>query len=536
MTSSCAERRSALRGVAVDRLLVVLCLVWIAAGVAWWMLADEVVPPPEPLERLRPPGQAREPRPGGGAPDGPTLEVTGEAPPLQDDAPRARLRRLAQAWMSRGGAGGKDEGWLAEWLAGDPRRVFALIDELLLSPAGAGYPALRGSLTYRLDRLGSVLARMRVDLVGTLATRLEEGGGNERHRAACLMGLAGYGSKARSALPLLRRMLAEVASEGLVRRYLPFAILRIQASSEEVVPLLAALLGRPRAAPDPDFGYDAGLLRLVRTRLRRDLACALAPGLVRLVAGKHVALRDRREALKLLTELPLADPDVRAQAVVAAIVRPESWAQVYAGELMKTLPEPRLLTLVPTLEEAEADTRVRGAAALIAGGVDGARLAHLVLPALQGASPPARERAVRLLPMVVKDVDEVLPIARAMLAGRDPALWLTATRALGALTSVRGDRTAVVRELVTCVESRDAAVRKLAVQSLLMFDDQSVSIVAMLGELLRDDDARIRAEAVDALGELSAHEPSARAALERALGDGDEQVRAVARYWLGEDD
>ena len=133
------------------------------------------------------------------------------------------------------------------------------------------------------------------------------------------------------------------------------------------------------------------------------------------------------------------------------------------------------------------------------------------------------------------DARDVLPIIAQLLAGDDPARWLTGAQALGALSTAEGDKAPIVDMLYTAVRLPSPQVRTTSVQTLLMYGSASSRIVPLLAELLRDSEDGVRAEAVDGLGELSTNNPQAKEHLRVALADTNDEIRKLAAYWLEED-
>lgn len=244
------------------------------------------------------------------------------------------------------------------------------------------------------------------------------------------------------------------------------------------------------------------------------------------------ALRDadesvRNRALEALARLVVSDPAIGAGFM--ATVEDEKAKPEIRSRAMKAMG--RLAgvgmsvdVLVAMLENAEADIRLRCAAAAALGATHNTAAVAPLVKALADKKAPVRLWAA--VALNGNSTSEAITGLTKALQDEDDRVRVRAADALAAVQDPK-----VIDPLVKATSDPDAEVRTWAVIGLGNYDDKKT--VDALGMAVRDDDIQVRVAAADSLGRSGA--PQATPYLISRLNDfGEElEVRTAAARALG---
>ncbi len=486
---------------------------WALGGIAYALFYDEdLAPDVAPVE----PEAER----------GPELVTRGhlQAPgseakrPVPDEMLRAFHRLHEEAERTR----------LLGWLDDDPTRVLALLRALV--PNDASVPQFPRAYTPADFAAGAARqvfgswSRYLQQYLPYVVEELRAPPADDTYLAALLGALLTSPTRARPIQDGIAVIAADDTRTAVVRRLAGEILLALGGPVRE-----AAIKTILRAPARQSFGSVRRVLEMLRRdpdRARAHLDDLLA------CYADDPQFWNSRAVLQLMVEVAGDDPRVREHLLAALRAKSPSIRRYAQGLLFKGSVE----DVLAFLETAPAAARIAGAARLLERGVDGDLLREHVLVALRSGGPMTRTKAITMLGKVGGDVRDVLPIVEEHMDTEDKTRWLSGVQALGALSTVPGDKEPAIRRLLEVGRRPDVRVRKAAVQAILMHDAKPAPVIEFLTYLLDDADAGVRAEAVDALGELSAGHATARQALERARTDASGVVRKLVEYWLEEDE
>ena len=135
---------------------------------------------------------------------------------------------------------------------------------------------------------------------------------------------------------------------------------------------------------------------------------------------------------------------------------------------------------------------------------------------------------MNVLPLLASFDDErVTSLFHTLLNGANPAVWV-----LAAQTLKYRSITDFSPLLFARLKDKDPAVRKAAVNSLMVVDDDP-RVKSSLAGMSHDEDPRVREAVVWALGRFKDHDPIVKSALVGMLHDENPRVRQVAVQMLG---
>lgn len=203
-----------------------------------------------------------------------------------------------------------------------------------------------------------------------------------------------------------------------------------------------------------------------------------------------------------------------------------------AEEPERRRPDPKDVEIeVMRLKDPSSTWRVRGARTIGAWGAHARAAVPSLIPLLEDPEAEVRRAAAFALARMGKDAAPAEKALAALLGGKeeDAGARANAARALGAMEAGRNGRAALLKAL----GDGDPAVRVNAAGALADLGAADGAAVAPLARALRDDDWTVRAAAARALGVPKERNRAAVPHLARALLDDVETVRAMAARALG---